>query len=203
MGQDAVAWFATAALCVWIVPGAIAATLANPLLYQKVRRIVSDAEAERGEPHDVATIVAASRPTSIVIAILLGGWAFGAVLAVTGPQLVALYEELGVRAGVAETLAAMRPLQQQIEDSFLGANAVPSEPDAAALRTRLGRALIDTVNLSPINGRLRLVLGPALPELSGKMILLVPTEDARQRIHWLCIPIDVLAKYLPAECRNP
>lgn len=202
IGNDPVSWFAGAALFVWILPGALVAPFANPLLYHRVRRIVAEAEAARDEPHDVATIVAANKPTSIPGAFLLGGWAFGAVLAFAGPQFAALYDEMGVRAGVAESLAAMRPLQQQIEDSFLRADAIPMEPDAAAIRTRLGRALIDTVNLSPINGRLRLVLGPALPELAGKMILLVPTEDPRQRIHWLCIPIDVLAKYLPAECRH-
>jgi len=203
IGHDSVAWFACVALFAWILPGTVSVAFANPLLYGRVRRIVADAEAARGDPHDVAKIVAASQPTSMPAALLLGGAAMAAMLAFAGPSLHTLYEDLGVRTGVAESLAAMRPLQRQIEDSVLRAKTIPPEPDATAIRTRLGRALVDTVHLSPINGRLRLVLGPALPELSGKMILLVPTEDSRQRIQWLCIPIDVLAKYLPPECRKP
>jgi len=202
IGHDPIAWFACVALFIWILPGAVSVAFANPLLYARVRRIVANAEAARGEPHDVAKIVAASKPTSMPAAFLLGGGAMAAMFALTVPWLHTLYEDLGLRTGVAESLAAMRPLQQQIEDSVLRAKTIPPEPDVAEIRTRLGRALIDTVHLSPINGRLRLVLGPALPELSGKMILLVPTEDSRQRVQWLCIPIDVLAKYLPPECRN-
>ena len=202
LGADPVAWFACAVLLVWVLPGAMSAIVANSLLYRRVRRIVTDAETANGEPRDVATIVAANKPASLPAAILLGGWAVATMLAFAVPRLHALYDELDMRIGVAESLAAMRPLQTQIEESFLRAKTIPPEPDAAAIRTRLGRALIDTVSLSPINGRLRLVLGPALPELSGKMILLVPMEDPRQRVEWLCIPIDVLAKYLPPDCRN-
>ena len=202
LGTEPIAWLACAMLLVWVLPGTVSGIFANFLLYRKVRRIVTDAEAASGEPHDVANVVSARRPTSLPAAILLGGCAMAAVLAFALPRLHALYEELDVRIGVAESLAAMRPLQMQIEESVLRARTVPPEPDAAAIRTLLGRALIDTVNLSPMNGRLRLVLGPALPELSGKMILLVPTEDARRRVEWLCIPIDVRAKYLPPECRN-
>jgi hypothetical protein len=201
-GVEPVAWLALAVLFLWVVPGAISAVFANALLYRRVRRIVTAAEAAEGEPHDVATIVAASKPTSMPAAFLLGGAVMAAVFAFAVPWLHTLYDDLGVRKGLAESLAALRPLQQQIEDSVLRLNTIPPEPDIAAIRTHLGRALIDTVNLSQMNWRLRLVLGPALGELSGKMILLVPTEDARERVQWLCIPIDVLAKFLPPECRT-
>lgn len=202
IGPEPLAWFAGAALLVWIVPGAVAAIFANSLLYREVKRIVTDAETARGEAPDVAAVVAANKPASPSAAILLGGAAVAVMLAFAVPRLSTLYDDLGVRIGVAESIAAMRPLQMQIEESVLRATAVLPEPDAAAIRTRLGRSLIDTIHLSPINGRLRLVLGPELPELTGKMILLVPTEDSRRRVEWLCIPIGVLAKYLPPECRN-
>lgn len=202
LGAERMAWFACAALLVWVLPGAIAAVVANSLLYRKVRRIVTDAETAHGEPGDVASVVAASKPASLPAAILFGGWAVAALVAFAVPRISTLYEELDTRVGVAESLAVMRPLQTQIEESFLRAKTIPPEPDAAAIRTLLGGALIDTVSVSPMNGRLRLVLGPALPELSGKIILLVPMEDASQRVEWLCIPIDVLAKYLPPECRS-
>jgi hypothetical protein len=60
---------------------------------------------------------------------------------------------------------------------------------------------LDDVSISPINGRLRVGLGPSVPELWGKTILLAPATDWLQRIHWTCIPIDIPVRYLPKECR--
>jgi hypothetical protein len=202
IGDDVVLWFACAALLMWILPGAVAAVFANALLHRRVRRIVADAERASGEPHDVATRVGKSRPVSLPAAIALGGWGVAALIAVAVPTLQTLYDERAVRVEVAESLAAMRPLQQQIEDSFLRTGTEQSQQDVAAPRGDLATTLIDAVTVSPVNGRLRLVLGTAVPELAGKMILLVPAQDARQRVEWLCMPIDIDAKYLPAECRN-
>ena len=51
-------------------------------------------------------------------------------------------------------------------------------------------------------GRVRLGLGAAAGEVAGKAVLLAPTVDAQQRIHWHCIAIDVPAPFLPPECRR-
>ena len=56
--------------------------------------------------------------------------------------------------------------------------------------------------VSPLSGRVRLVLAPTLPELAGKAILLAPALDDTERVRWFCIPIDIPSKYLPAECRR-
>jgi len=202
LGDDVVAWSACAALLMWILPGAVAAVFANALLHRRVRRIVADAESASGEPHDVAASVAKNRPTSLPAAIALGGWALAALVAFAVPTLQTLYGERGVRVEVAESIAALRPLQQEIEDSVLRTKTVPLQQDAAGLRDHLAPTLIDAVTVSPATGRLRLVLGPAVPALAGKMILLVPAQDAQQRVEWLCIPIDIEARYLPAECRS-
>jgi hypothetical protein len=133
LGADPVAWLACAALLVWC-SGAMSA-VANLPLYRRVRQVVTDAEAANGELRDVATTVAANSPP-LPAAILLGGWAVATMLAYAVPRLHTLYDELDVRIGVAESLAAMRPLQTQIEESFLRAKTIPPEPDAAAIRTR-------------------------------------------------------------------
>ena len=202
IGDESLIWFPCAALLVWFLPATIAAVSADALLHRRVRRIVADAEAASGEPHDVATLVARTKPTSLPAAIALGTWALVAMLAVAVPALEALYGERAVRAGIAESLVALRPLQRQIEDSFLLTHTIPLQHDAAVPEGYPTAALIDAVTISPLNGRLRLVFGPAVPDLAGKMVLLVPALDSQQRVEWLCIPIDIDAKYLPAACRS-
>jgi hypothetical protein len=61
--------------------------------------------------------------------------------------------------------------------------------------------MLDELSLNPATGRLRLSLGPAVPQLWGKTLLLAPALDVFQRVRWYCIPIDIPAKYLPKECR--
>ena len=68
---------------------------------------------------------------------------------------------------------------------------------------RTGGGVIDSVNFNPLSGRLRVALGSTIAELAGKNILLAPVVDPAQRLHWICIPVDIAPKYLPAQCRNP
>jgi len=48
----------------------------------------------------------------------------------------------------------------------------------------------------------RIGLAAAAGAVAGKTLLLAPTVDAQQRIHWQCIAVDVPAQYLPQDCRK-
>ena len=50
--------------------------------------------------------------------------------------------------------------------------------------------------------QVRIALGPTVPELSGKTILLSPSRGADDHVQWLCVPVDIPARYLPKECRG-
>ena len=58
------------------------------------------------------------------------------------------------------------------------------------------------MNVSLTSGRVRLALGSLAPELYGRSILLAPALDRRQQVHWICVPVDIPARYLPRECRQ-
>ena len=58
------------------------------------------------------------------------------------------------------------------------------------------------MHVHPLTGRIRLALGAAVPVLDGKTILLAPARGDNDRWHWLCIPVDIPARYLPKECRG-
>src|SRR5260221_337043 len=82
----------------------------------------------------------------------------------------ALYETHTIRAQLAETLAAVKLLQREIEESWQRSNAVPRTLDHAVTFVRIGGDLIDSVNFNPFSGRLRVALGSAIAKLSGKNI---------------------------------
>ena len=197
-----VPWLLGAVLVIWFLPGIIPALVANSLLYRRVRRIVQHAEASTGSASQVASLLAQRSPTSLAAGLLLGGGAIALAANVVAPFVRSAWFEHEVRAKIAIALATVQPLQQQVEDSWNRVRAVPLMLDVDALRVQAATAFFDEVSFRPANGRLRLGMGRSIPELFGRSILLAPAVDASQQIHWMCIPVDIPAKYLPKECRK-
>ena len=198
-----VPWLVCAVACVWLGPGIIAALVSTPLLYSRIRRLVKRAEEMSRDAAAAASMLAARRSTSWHGALLFGGGALMLALGPVAPQMRSAYEEHAVRAKISESLRATLPLQQEIEAQWSRFAAIPHAFDGASLVALRWSNLLDDVDVSPINGRVRLGLGPSIPELWGKTILLAPATDWLQRIHWTCIPIDIPKRFLPKECRVP
>ena len=56
--------------------------------------------------------------------------------------------------------------------------------------------------MSPTTGRVRVSLGPSVPAVAGKQILLAPAVDDARGVQWMCVPVDIPARYLPESCRH-
>ena len=197
-----VPWLVAAAVAIWILPGIIPAMVANSLLYRRVRRMVQRAEASTGNAAQVASLLASRNPVSLASALLLGGGAILLAAELAAPRMRVAYVEHEARTKLAAALASVRPLQQEIEESWARFRAVPRRIDVGALRIQAATAVFDEVTFRPANGRLRLGLGAAIPELFGRSILLAPTVDSLERIQWTCVPIDIPQRFLPRECRS-
>ena len=196
------AWIASAFVAVWILPGIVPALLADSLLYAHVRQLVSTAEHGAKNASDAVQRVAEFRPTSNVAALCVGGGAMMIVAALLLPHLRAAYVELGIRAQVAQALASVRFLQNEIEATWTSARLLPRQSGHAAVRAQPGATLIADLDVDPVSGRVRVALGPLVPELAGRTILLAPRRDAQDRVQWLCVPVDIPSRYLPKECRG-
>jgi hypothetical protein len=194
-------WLVCACVCIWLGPGIVAALMSTPLLYSRIRRLVQRAEAMSRDAATAASLLAAHRSTSWNGAFLFGSAALLTALGPVAPTVQSAYEEHAVRAKIAESLRATLPLQQEIETQWSRFAAMPHAFDGASLLALRFSHLLDDVDVSPINGRVRLGLGPSIPELWGKTILLAPATDWLQRVHWTCIPIDIPKRFLPKECR--
>ena len=195
-------WLLCAAISMWLVPGVIAALLSTPLLYGRMRRVVRKTERVAGDPARAAAMLASYRSTSFVAALILGLGALVAALSPVAPSMMSAYAEHAVRAQVAARLSALTPLKREVEEQLSYVAAMPGPFNEAATAARRWTQFLDDVSISPLNGRMRLALGPSIPELWGKTILLAPATDWLQRIHWTCIPVDIPRNYLPKECRE-
>jgi len=205
LGDSWMLWLACAAFVIWVLPGVVGSVLADTLLYRSTRRLVRNAEARTSRPEHAARILATQRPIAPASAALLGGAGILLALLATAPTLHSAYADRVVRARVAEVLAAIGPLQQQVADWWgLSTSApVPPVPPERADAEAQGRGeYLEAVDVSPANGRVRLTLGPHIPELSGRTILLAPVLDPRQQLRWICVPVGIPARYLPQECRQ-
>jgi len=195
-------WFAFAVLAMWILPGVISALAANSLLYRRVRRLIGRAEAAGGSVPRAARMLTTRKPTSVGSALLLGGGVLLLAFGGTADKLREAYVDHAARATIAESLRAVHWLQQEVEEQWWRFGVPARPPEAVRQLARASAPDLDDVNVSETNGRVRLGLGRSIPELAGKAILLAPSVDAWQRVHWLCIPIDIPQRYLPTECRR-
>ena len=191
---------AIAALLAWLAPGVVAALIANTLVYRRTRELVRHAEARTSKTDMAARWL--SRCT------VVAPWPAAAAAALTFitvgvavPALDSAHSDQVVRARIAESLVAIEPLQRQLEEWFI--SRLPSDaPPMAMTGTRPGSESTGPVTVNPTSGRVRLALDLLGPELAGRSILLAPTIDRRWQVRWICIPVDVPAKYLPPECRQ-
>ena len=198
IGSSTLGWFAAAIAAIWLVPGIIAAALANALLYRHVKRRVALAEEGCHRADEAAGLISARRPTSAGAALVFGSAALALGAIAVAPRVSTLYHEQIVRVSIADSLAAFRPLQATIEDAWRRGVSLTHLPGYTSTPTVPGAAPIRLVGVNPASGRLRLEL--ELPELRGKSILLAPAVDPQERVQWICVPVDVPRKYLPQDC---
>jgi hypothetical protein len=195
-------WIASAVLLVWVFPGVVPALIAETLLYRHVRADVRRAERAARSATGAARELSAREPTSALAALLFGGGATLIAIWALFPPLAATYAALDVRERLSDTLAAVRGLEEDIESTWASARLVPQQTHHPAVQAKAQAAALEDVDVNPLTGRVRLALGPALRQLWGKTILLFPSRDDRGEVRWICVPIDIPARYLPAECRH-
>jgi len=200
LGDSTFAAFACALLLLWVIPGIVAGLIANTLLYHKARELVREAEEETVRPDEAARLLGERAPIALGSALLLGSVAIMSSLLIVAPQLQTAVADRVVRTRVAEAIATLAPLQRQIENGWDIARSSVIAPNYEIMG-RLGSDFLAAVNVSLDNGRVRVALGPLIPELTGRSILLAPARDRDERIRWICVPVDIPTRYLPHECR--
>jgi hypothetical protein len=200
IGDSNLAWWACAALSVWLIPAIVSATCANTFYYHRVKRLVRRAEKNTRSVETAASRLLKRGSTDLLLALLLGVGTLLFVSSIIGPHLQLAHHAQAMRVKLEQVIAAVKPLQRQVEDDWARTRSIPQRPDYGVVRMHQAYALVDGVDLNPRNGRVRVDLGNAVPELEGRSILLAPAVDAWQKLRWLCVPIDIPTPYVPAAC---
>lgn len=195
-------WFACALLLTIVLPSVSGAALANALLYRRVRRRIRTAEARANNPSQAATRVGGITPVSPSAAVVLGTLAVALLVGGVGPVLIEAYNDHAVRVKVGKALVGVSPIKEQIEDSWSAFQRWPRPASALEMPARAGAVLFNEVVVDPSTGRVKLDVGPSIPELGGKAILLVPAVDDDARVRWFCVPVGIPDRYLPQVCRK-
>ena len=199
-GDSRLAWWAGAVLCVWLVPTLVSAIFANTFYYRSIRELVWEAERSTRSAGMAAGLLVKRGATDTLLAVLFGAGTLLFVGSLAGPRLQTAFHEHSVRAKLAHAVSAMKPLQRQVEDDWTRRHSIPERPDFEAVRAHEGYASVRAIDFNTSNGRVRFELGPAVPEVQGRSILLAPALDGSQKVQWLCIPIDIPIAYVPAAC---
>jgi hypothetical protein len=202
MDEAALVWLIAAAAALWLLPGVLAALFANSLLYRRVKRLLRRAQAHSTEMTAVARQLSTRRPTALLVALLVGGAVVALAPSFIAPRLYMIYHDRDIQGRVAASLAAVKPLQLQVEESLQRFHALPHALDRAVMIMQRSGTLIDSVSFNPLNGRLRLALASTEADSAGDALLLTPVLDAWGGLYWVCIPVHIAQKYLPKECRR-
>ena len=64
--------------------------------------------------------------------------------------------------------------ENEIEATWTSARLLPRQSEHAVVRAQPGATLIADLDVDPVSGRVRVALGPSVPELAGRTILLAP-----------------------------
>lgn len=195
-------WIACAALLVIVLPGVTGASLANALLYRRVRARIARAESVAKNPSHAASQVGGGDPVSPVGAALFGSLAAAVWVALVGPLLTTAYGEHAVRVKVAKALVGLAPIKAQVEESWKALRHWPRQGIAFEIPARAGAVLFDEISVDRATGRVKLSVGASIPELAGKAILLAPAVDDSDRLQWFCVPVGIPDRYLPQGCRT-
>jgi hypothetical protein len=195
-------WIACAALLVFLLPGVSGACLASALLYRRVRERIRRAESRAATPSHAASEVSGADPVSPFAAALCGSLAAALWIGGVGPVLTTAYEEHAVRVKVGKALAALAPVQAQVEESWSALRHWPRQGLGLELPSRAGAVLFDEISVDRDSGRVKLSVGASIPELAGRAILLAPAVDRSNRLQWFCVPIGIPDRFLPQACRS-
>ena len=195
-------WLACAALLTLVLPSVSGAALANALLYRRVRRRIRRAESHAETASQVASRVGGDPPVSPYGAAILGALTLALFAGGVGPVLVDAYNEHTVRVKVGKALVGVSPIKSQIEESWAAFQRWPRPAVAMEIPARAGAVLFNEVAVDGATGRVKLAVGPSIPELGGTQILLVPTVDETERVRWFCVPVGIPDRYLPQVCRK-
>lgn len=196
------AWWIALAAFVWLLPAALSGLSADALLWGRVRRVVAAAEASARSATKAVEALANGQPTSLAAAIVLGGGAIALAIAALGPPIRAEYVAHAARDAVNRTLASLRGVQEAVEAAHDRTGTIAQARALGRLVAQDDGRYVGDVAVNAATGRVRVSLGPSVPGAAGKEILLAPTVDAADRVQWLCVPIDIPARYLPESCRR-
>ena len=195
-------WWIALAVSVWLFPAALAALSADALLWGRVRRVVARAEADAKSASKAVDVLARRAPVSVVAGIAMGGGAIVLCATLLGPALAAEYVAHGARHALATTLASLTVVQDAVEFAWERTGTIGEAREAGQLVARNDGRYVEEIAVSPTTGRVRVSLGPSVPGAAGKQILLAPAVDEDRRVRWLCVPVDIPVRYLPATCRR-
>ena len=196
-------WFACAMLLTIVIPAVSGAALANALLYRRVRNRIRRAETHAESASHAASRIGGVAPVSPYGALVLGTLALALLVGGVGSLLADAYNDHLVRVKVGKALDGVSPIKEQIEESWTAFQRWPRPASAIEIPARAGAVLFNEVAVNPSTGRVKLDVGPSIPELAGTAILLVPAVDDASRVRWFCVPVGIPDRYLPKVCRQP
>jgi hypothetical protein len=186
---------------VWLFPSLLSALSADALLWGRVRRDVARAETGARSATKAVQVLSSGAPTSPASAIALGGGAIVLAATLLGPPIRAEYVAHAARDAVTAALTSMRIVQEAVESAWDRTGTLAHARNVGTLLAQNDGAYVGDVAVTS-SGRVRMSLGPSVPGAAGKSIVLAPTVDEQKRINWMCVPVDIPARFLPEACRR-
>jgi hypothetical protein len=182
----------------------LSAIIANGWYYGRTKARVEEAKTRFPERVSQLAYLAVRGGTGGAAFVVIGILAFIMLLGVLAAIALPAYQDYVLRAKVSETLAALQPLKQQVEDQWARYGSTPEELDLRSLPNE-GR-YIGSVRYDRNGGCCGSIFirFTGVESLEGKTVSMAFVAQGRPdlSVTWVCRNVDAPERLLPRDCRT-
>ena len=121
-----------------------------------------------------------------------------AIIGILAAIAIPAYQDYVARAKMAEVVTLGRGATEAVTNYYNDKKAVPQSLAEAGFAGT--SPAVRSITLNPKSGVVSVIV--STPPLDGKTLSFIPSLDESKRIKWRCTSEDILAKYLPTQCRQ-
>lgn len=177
---------------------ALPAMYANALYYKHCKEMIAEVQASSKRVERNLGQLAGKGGTSGVVLILVLVMVFFGVIGILAAIAIPAYQDYTTRARTAQAVTVGKDAANAVANYYTKNQQVPVDMVTAGFNAVLPDS-IKAIHVDNQDGTVTITMAKA--PIADKSILLLPSMDASKNITWQCMSKDIVAKYLPKDCR--
>jgi len=161
--------------------------------------LASGIETQQPPRNPFACFLALFVPRLGVAAGGASGLVMVAIIGILAAVAIPAYQDYTIKAKMSDVILSSDMAKSAVTEYYGAHHAIPANLEEAGLPPGSFGKYVQDVKVMQ-NGAV--VVTTAIPNLTGKSVIFVPSLDENQKLIWQCVTRDIPLKYLPPDCHN-